>query len=52
MEEFKKIKSFSDEAQFNDLLEILKKNNIPFQSEAYRERHGFGKFDKFATRIY
>jgi hypothetical protein len=34
----KKIKSFSDEAQFNDLLEILKKNDSPFQSEAYRER--------------
>lgn len=38
MEEFKKIKSFSDETQFNDLLEILKKNDIPFQTEAYRER--------------
>ncbi|GGD76284.1 hypothetical protein GCM10011514_45360 [Emticicia aquatilis] len=38
MEEFKKIKSFNDEAQFNDLLEILKRNDIPFQTEAYRER--------------
>lgn len=38
MQEFITARKFSDEESFNDLLQILEKNSIPYQSEVFRER--------------
>jgi hypothetical protein len=38
MQEFTTARKFSDEEPFNDLLKILEKNSIPYQTEVFRER--------------
>jgi ATP-dependent Zn protease len=38
MQEFITARKFSDEEPFNDLLQILEKNSIPYQTEVFRER--------------
>jgi ATP-dependent Zn protease len=38
MQEFITASKFSNEEQFNDLLQILEKNSIPYQTEVFRER--------------
>jgi ATP-dependent Zn protease len=38
MQEFITARKFSDEEPFNDLLKILEKNSIPYQTEVFRER--------------
>jgi hypothetical protein len=38
MQQFSTIKKFEDEFSFQNFTEILKKNNIPFETESFRDR--------------